>query len=76
MYKKFIKVTIERQDVTEDCEENFFDEYYIQEDELAYWASLQMNLGWDVKCEKKVIFCTPENVEFPKVILIREVENK
>lgn len=35
-----------------------------------------MNLGWVVKCEKAVIFCTPENVEFPKVILIREVEDK
>lgn len=74
MQKKFIKVTIERHDVTEDYDENFFDEYYIQEDEFADWASQQMNLGWVVKCEKAVIFYTPENVEFPKVILIREVE--
>lgn len=76
MNKKFIKVAIERHDVTEDYDENFFDEYYIQEDEFANWASQQMKLGWVVKCEKAVIFCTPENVEFPKVILIREVEEK
>lgn len=76
MHKKFIKVTTERHDITEDYDENFFDEYYIQEDEFTNWASHQMNLGWVVKCEKAVIFCTPENVEFPKVILIREVEDK
>ena len=76
MHKKFIKVTIERHDVTEDYDENFFDEYYIQEDEFTNWASQKMNLGWVVKCEKAVIFSTPENVEFPKVILIRKVEDK
>jgi len=76
MKKEFIKVTIERHDVTEDYDENFFDEYYIQEDEFTNWASKQMNLGWVVRCEEAVIFCTPENVEFPKVILIREVEDK
>lgn len=76
MHEKFIYVTIERHEVTEDCDENFFDEYYIQEDEFTNWASQQMNLGWVVKCEKEVIFSTPENVEFPKVILIREVEDK
>lgn len=32
MHKKFIKVTIERRDVTEDYDENFFDEYLIQEE--------------------------------------------
>lgn len=76
MHKKFIKVTIERHDVTENYDENFFDEYYIQKDELTNWASKQMSLGWDVKCEEAVIMCTSENVEFPKVILIREVEDK
>ena len=76
MKKKFIKVTIECHVVTEDYDENFFDEYYIQEDEFTNWATEQMNLGWVVKCEKAVIFCTAENVEFPKVILIREDENK
>ena len=45
MKKKFIKVTIERHDVTEDYDENFFDEYYIQEDEFTNWATQQMNLG-------------------------------
>ena len=75
MHKKFIKVTIERHDMTEDYDKNFF-EYYIQEDEFTNWSSKQMNLGWVVKCEKAVIFCTTENVEFPKVILIREVEVK
>lgn len=76
MHKKFIKVTIERIVVTEEEDENFFDEYYIQEDEFTNWATQQMNLGWVVKCEKTVIFSTAENVEFPKVILIREVEDK
>ena len=75
MHKKFIKVTIERHDMAEDYDENFF-EYYIQENEFTNWASQQMNLGWIVKCEKAVIFCTPENAEFPKVILIRKVEDK
>lgn len=76
MHKKFFKVTIERFDKTEDSEENYFDEYYIQEDEFTRWATVQMNLGWLVECEKTIIFSTPENVEFPKVILIREVEDK
>lgn len=75
MNKKFIKVTIERHDVTEDYDENFFDEYYIQEDEFTSWATIQMNLGWVVKCEKTIIFCTTEDVELPKVILIKEVED-
>lgn len=76
MHKKFIKVTIERIVVTEEEDENYFDEYYIQEEEFTHWATQQMNLGWVVKCEQTVIFCTPENVEFPKIILIREVEDK
>lgn len=76
MHKKFFKVTIERFDKTEDSEENYFDEYYIQEDEFTHWATVQMNLGWLVECEKTIILSTPENVEFPKVILIREVEDK
>lgn len=75
MHKKFIKVTIERHDVTEDYDENFFDEYYIQEEEFATWTTSQMNLGWLVTCEETVILCTPEDVVFPKVILIREVED-
>lgn len=45
MHKKFFKVTIERFDKTEDSEENYFDEYYIQEDEFTHWATVQMNLG-------------------------------
>lgn len=76
MRKKFIKVTIERHDVTEDYDENFFDEYFIQEEEFTHWATQQMNLGWLVKCEHTVIFSTPEEIELPKVILIREVEDK
>lgn len=55
MHKKFIKVTIERHDMTEDYDENFF-EYYIQEDKFTNWAYQQMKLGWVVKCEKAVIF--------------------
>lgn len=76
MHKKFIKVTIERIVVTEEEDENYFDEYYIQEEEFTHWATQQMNLGWVVKCEHTVIFSTPEDVEIPKVILIREVEDK
>lgn len=76
MHVKFIKVTIERHDVSEDCDENFFDEYYIQEEEFTHWATHQMNLGWVVRCEHTVIFSTPKDVEFPKVILIREDEDK
>ena len=76
MHKKFIKVTIERIVVTEEEDENYFDEYFIQEEEFTNWATIQMKLGWVVKCEETVIFCTTENVEFPKVILIREVEDK
>lgn len=75
MRKKFIKVTIERNDVTEDYDENFFDEYYIQEEEFASWATSQMNLGWLVTCEGTVIFSTPKDVKLPKVILIREIED-
>ena len=75
MHKKFIRVTMERHEITEDYDENFFDEFYIQEDEFAKWASQQRNLGWVVRWEGEVIFCTPEKVEFPKVILIREVED-
>ena len=76
MHVKFIKVTIERHDVSEDCDENFFDEYYIQEEEFTHWATHQMNLGWVVRCEHTVIFSTPKDVEFPKVILIRKDEDK
>lgn len=76
MHKKFIKVTIERRDVAENYDENFFDEYYIQEDEFTKWAAQQMNHGWVVKCENTIIFSTSGEVELPKVILIREVEDK
>lgn len=77
MRKKFIKVTIVRNEGTEDCDENVFQEYYIQEDEFVKWATKQMNLGWVVTCEGTVIFCSPKEAEVPKVILIEEVkENK
>ena len=56
MHKKFIKVTIERHDVTEDYDENFFDEYYIREDEFTNWASQQMNLGWLSNVRRQLSF--------------------
>ena len=35
-----------------------------------------MNLGWVVKCEKAVIFCTPENVEFAIATYTKRAKNK
>ena len=70
MRKKFIKVTIVRNEGTEDNDENIFEEYYILEDEFIRWAIKQMHLGWVVTCEYTVIFCSPKEVEIPKIIQI------
>lgn len=71
MHKKFFKVTTEKHVVQKDYNENFMDEYYIQEDAFTTWATKQIIKGWIVKCEKAVNFTTPEEVEFPKVIQIK-----
>lgn len=42
---KYIKVRIEKNIVTSDSDENYFDEYLIREDVYAAWAKIQKTLG-------------------------------
>ena len=43
--KKYFKVRIEKNIVTSDSDENYFDEYLIREDVYTEWARIQKILG-------------------------------
>lgn len=71
---KYFKVRIEKNIVTSDSDENYYDEYLIREDVFAKWAKIQKTLGWEVTCESTLQLQAENCDVFPVAFLIREVE--
>lgn len=72
---KYIKVRIEKNIVTSDSDENYFDEYLIREDVYAAWAKIQKTLGWEVTYEGTLQLQAENCDVYPVAFLIREVES-
>ena len=71
---KYFKVRIEKNIVTSDSDENYYDEYLIREDVYEEWAKIQKTLGWEVTCESTLQLQAENCDVFPVAFLIREVE--
>ena len=71
---KYFKVRIEKNIVTSDSDENYYDEYLIREDVYADWAKVQRTLGWDVTYESALQLQAEKCDVYPVDFLIREVE--
>lgn len=72
---KYIKVRIEKNIVTSDSDENYFDEYLIREDVYAAWARIQKILGWEVTCESTLQLQAENCDVYPVAFLIRGIES-
>ena len=72
--KKYFKVRIEKNIVTSDSDENYFDEYLIREDIYADWAKVQRALGWEVTYENALQLQAEKCDVYPVAFLIRDVE--
>ena len=72
--KKYFKVIIEKNIVTSDSDENYFDEYLIREDVYADWAKVQRTLGWEVTYENALQLQAEKCDVYPVAFLIRDVE--
>ena len=72
--KKYFKVRIEKNIVTSDSDENYFDEYIIREDVYPKWAEIQKTLGWEVTCESTLQLQAENCDAYPVAFLIRDVE--
>lgn len=73
--KKYFKVTIEKNIVTADNDENYFDEYLVREDVYTKWVQIQQLLGWEVTCENTLQLQVDKCDEFPETFLIKEIES-
>ena len=72
---KYFKVRIEKNIVTSDSDENYYDEYLIREDVYEEWAKIQKTLGWEVTCESTLQLQAENCDVFTVAFLIREVES-
>ena len=72
---KYIKVRIEKNIVTSDSDENYFDEYLIREDVYAAWAKVQRTCGWKVTYEGALQLQAENCDVYPVAFLIREIES-
>ena len=72
--KKYFKIRIEKNIVTSDSDENYYDEYLIREDVYADWAKVQRTLGWEVTYENALQLQAEKCDVYPVASLIREVE--
>ena len=72
--EKYFKVRIEKNIVTSDSDENYFDEYLIREDVYAEWVKIQRALGWEVTYESALQLQAEKCDVYPVAFLIRDVE--
>ena len=70
---KYFKVRIEKNIVTSDSDENYYDEYLIREDVYAEWTKIQKTLGWEVTCESTLQLQAENCDVYPVAFLIREI---
>lgn len=71
---KYFKVRIEKNIVTSESDENYFDEYLIREDVYPDWAKIQKVLGWEITCESALQLQAENCDVYPVAFLIRDVE--
>lgn len=71
---KYFKDRIEKNIVTSDSDENYFDEYLIREDVYAEWVKIQRALGWEVTYESALQLQAEKCDVYPVAFLIRDVE--
>lgn len=72
---KYIKVRIEKNIVTSDSDENYFEEYLIREDVYPAWAKVQRTCGWEVTYEGTLQLQAENCDVYPVAFLIREIES-
>ena len=72
--KKYFKVIIEKNIVTSDSDENYFDEYLIREDVYTEWVKVQRALGWEVTYESALQLQAENCDVYPVAFLIRDVK--
>lgn len=53
--KKYFKVTTERNVVTPDFDENYFDEFLITEEVFVEWARKMTRLGWKITLDSDIV---------------------
>lgn len=71
---KYFKVRIEKNIVTSDSDENYYDEYLIREDVYTEWVKIQRALGWEVTYESALQLQAERCDVYPVAFLIRDVE--
>ena len=75
LMNKYFKVRIEKNIVTSDSDDNYFDEHLIREDVYAAWAKVQRTCGWEVTYEGALQLQAENCDVYPVAFLIREVES-
>lgn len=73
--KKYFKITAERNVVTSDSDENYFDEFLVREDIFVEWARKMIHLGWKITCESDIMLQAEGNGTNPEIFHFIETEN-
>ena len=73
--KKYFKVITEKNVVTTDSDENYFDEFLVREDVFVEWARKMIKLGWKITCESNIMLQADGPETNPKVFRFVETEN-
>lgn len=73
--KKYLKVTTERNVVTPDFDENYFDEFLISEEVFVKWARKMTRLGWKITWDRDIVLQAEDSGTIPHVFRFVEAEN-
>lgn len=53
--KKYFKVTTEKNIVTSDSDEKYFNDFLVREDIFVEWARKMIKLNWKIACESNIL---------------------
>ena len=73
--KKYFKVMAERNVVTPDSDENYFDEFLVRIDFYVEWARIMIELGWKITLESSILLRAEGPETNPKVFRFLETDN-
>lgn len=73
--KKYFKVTAERNVVTPDFDENYFDEFLISEEIFVEWARKMIKLDWKITLDSDIVLQAEDQGTNPKIFRFVEAEN-
>lgn len=73
--KKYFKVTTERNDVTPDFDENYFDEFLISEEVFVEWARKMTRLGWKITLDSDIVLQAEDHGTIPHIFRFVETDN-